>query len=316
MQVVANRRLSRRHPGIGQGAVEIGRGRFRHRSHPAPARLRQPFDHPREGLVPGEIGDGNGARAVALDEQTKVIRQLGLAQEMQKVEVAGQQVTGDPSRMVLTRLGLVTGGFGGDREEQRQRLAARPAQNPAQCRGHCVPWLTGTEWRFMLPNITRKRSGTMLDRAGLVGQLKNARKRFARITSVLEEDDSTFAPDPVLYSVAGHIAHAADTIEWFIEGGFGEGWGMDFEGQIAKARAVESLAEAQAWLQRAFDRAIRTIEEASDADLSAPIADTRIMEGSPRAAVVHEIADHSAHHRGSLAVYARLLGKEPPMLYS
>lgn len=156
----------------------------------------------------------------------------------------------------------------------------------------------------------------MYDRARLVGQLNNARKRFARTTEPLEESDSTFAPDPALYTVAGHIAHVADSIEWFIEGAFGEGWDMDFDASIAKARAVESLAEARAWLDRAFDRAIRTIEECAEDELSAPIADTRIMGDAPRASVVNEIVGHTAHHRGSLAVFARLLGKEPPMVYS
>lgn len=53
----------------------------------------------------------------------------------------------------------------------------------------------------------------------------------------------------------------------------------------------------------------------SEADLYAPIPDDRIMPGSPRIAVISGIVDHTAHHRGSLAVYARLLGKEPPMPY-
>ena len=52
-------------------------------------------------------------------------------------------------------------------------------------------------------------------------------------------------------------------------------------------------------------------------DLAAlSIPDTRIMEGAPRLSVVSGIVDHTAHHRGSLAVYARLIGKEPLMPYS
>ena len=40
------------------------------------------------------------------------------------------------------------------------------------------------------------------------------------------------------------------------------------------------------------------------------------MKGAPRAAVVGPIVDHTAHHRGALTVYARLLGKVAPMPYS
>jgi len=152
--------------------------------------------------------------------------------------------------------------------------------------------------------------------AGFVAQLESARKLFGTTTSVFEEEDSGFAPDPVLYSVASHIAHAADSIEWFINGAFGEGWNMDFAADIAKARAVTSLAEARAWMDRAFAHAIEVVGNASDDELYAPIPNDEIMGGAPRLAVINGIVDHTAHHRGSLAVYARLLGKAPPMLYS
>ena len=35
------------------------------------------------------------------------------------------------------------------------------------------------------------------------------------------------------------------------------------------------------------------------------------MAGAPRSSIVDGLADHTAHHRGSLAVYARLRGKVP-----
>ena len=90
---------------------------------------------------------------------------------------------------------------------------------------------------------------------------------------------------------------------------------MDFEGLIAAARAVGTLEEAVAWLDRAFEKAIATFKAASDEDLAAPIPDERIMPGASRAAIVVPIVDHTAHHRGALTVYARLLGKVPKMMY-
>jgi uncharacterized damage-inducible protein DinB len=156
----------------------------------------------------------------------------------------------------------------------------------------------------------------MPHRERLVRELESAQRLFATTTSVFTAEDATFAPDPILYTVAGHIAHAADTIEWFIEGAFGKGWDLDFEALGAKVRAVESLAEARAWMDRAFGTALGTIGTADEATLTGPIPDTRIMDGAPRSAVVNGIVDHTAHHRGSLAVYARLIGKAPPMLYS
>ncbi len=151
---------------------------------------------------------------------------------------------------------------------------------------------------------------------GLAEQLESTHRFIKSTLSVFEPADAAFTPDPELYTVAGHVAHAADSVDWLIEGGFGEGWDMDFEGLVAKAKAVTSLQEATEWLDRAFANAVAVVRAASDKTLFEPIPDTRIMEGAPRSAVVGAIVDHTAHHRGALAVYARLIGKVPPMPYS
>ena len=151
---------------------------------------------------------------------------------------------------------------------------------------------------------------------GLVQELRSTLKFFKTTLSVLDTADEAFAPNPEMYTVAGHVAHTAGSVDWFIEGAFGKGWEMDFEADIAQAKAVTSLEEAVAWLDRAFENAIAIVGAASDEELFAPISDTRIMEGAPKAAVVSGIVDHTAHHRGALAVYARLLGKVPEMPYS
>ena len=150
---------------------------------------------------------------------------------------------------------------------------------------------------------------------GLVKELESTQKFFNTTVSVFEPDDAGFAPYPELYTVAGHIAHSADSIDWFIEGAFGDGWDTDFEGLIAKAKEVTSLQEATEWLDRSFVNARAVVGEASDQVLFELIPDTQIMSGAPRLAVVSGIVDHTAHHRGSLAVYARLIGKQAPMPY-
>lgn len=155
----------------------------------------------------------------------------------------------------------------------------------------------------------------MSQKSSFIIQLETSHKYIKSTIAIFQEGDAGFAPQPELYTVAGHIAHAADSVEWFVEGAFGEGWNMDFEGLIAAARAVETLEEANAWLDRAFEKAIRTFKAASDEDLAAPIPDERIMGGASRSAIVGPIVDHTAHHRGALTVYARLLGKVPRMIY-
>lgn len=151
---------------------------------------------------------------------------------------------------------------------------------------------------------------------GLVQELQATQKFFKTTLSVLEPSDEGFAPSPETYTVAGHVAHTADSVDWFMAGAFGGGWDLDFDASIAKAKAVTSLKEATAAFDRAFADAISTIQSQTDEQLQAPIEDTRIMGGAPRLSVVSGIVDHTAHHRGSLAVYARLLGKVPLMPYS
>lgn len=150
----------------------------------------------------------------------------------------------------------------------------------------------------------------------LVSQLRSSLKFFQATVSTFEEEDSGFSPQAELYTVASHVAHSADSVDWFVEGAFGEGWNMDFEGMIAAVRRVTSLEEANAWLERAYAAAITAVESASEEELFQPIADKRIMGGAPRSAIVNSISDHSAHHRGALTVYARLMGKTPKMPYS
>lgn len=151
---------------------------------------------------------------------------------------------------------------------------------------------------------------------GFVKELHSTLKFFETTLAVFEPGDAAFAPTPEMYTVAGHVAHTASSVDWFIAGAFGEGWDMDFDADIAKAKSVTSLEDATDWLHRAFENAVSVLGDASDEELFAPISDTRIMGGAPRAAVVSGIVDHTAHHRGSLAVYARLIGKVPAMPYS
>ena len=102
----------------------------------------------------------------------------------------------------------------------------------------------------------------------------------------------------------------------FIDGAFGDGWDMDFEALIDRAKAITTLSAANKQLDDAFSRAANVIGNASDQELFEPIPDKQILGDAPRLAIVSCITDHTAHHRGALSVYARLLGKEPPMPYA
>ncbi len=147
-------------------------------------------------------------------------------------------------------------------------------------------------------------------------ELESTRKFFLTTLSVFDEKDSRFAPHPDTYTVAGQVAHAAITVDWFMAGAFGAGWDQNYDEHVAQAKAVPSLDTARAMLVKSFDDAIATVTAASEATMHEPIPNDVVMNGAPRVAVLSGITDHTAHHRGSLAVYARLLGKVAPMPYA
>lgn len=144
-------------------------------------------------------------------------------------------------------------------------------------------------------------------------QLLVSRQFFNRSTSVLDESNSGFRPDPAMMTVAQQVAHTAQTIDWFIEGvSRREGFDLDFAKQAETLQAVTSLAAARNMLESAFEKALQF---ARTADLASPIAPGPIMGGQPLGNIVWGIVEHTAHHRGALTVYSRQLGKVPPMPY-
>jgi uncharacterized damage-inducible protein DinB len=145
--------------------------------------------------------------------------------------------------------------------------------------------------------------------------MQGARKGFERTISCFREKDASFAAAPGLFSVAQHIAHAAQTIEWFLEGAFRpQGMNMDFEGLETEVRLIEELEDALAWWNSAWDEALESVGNTAPEAWTEAIRG-EIMGGEPRYAIIAGIVDHTAHHRGALSVYARLLELEPPMPY-
>lgn len=153
-------------------------------------------------------------------------------------------------------------------------------------------------------------------RDGLILELKGSQAFFERSTDCLSEVDSGFRPAEGTYSVASHVAHAAQTVDWFIDGMFSpDGFDLDFQKHIDEAAACTSLIEARQSFSKAFSNAVEVLGTKSDADLMAPLPDGPVMGGAPRLSVISAMTEHTAHHRGALSVYSRLLGKEPKMPY-
>jgi uncharacterized damage-inducible protein DinB len=150
----------------------------------------------------------------------------------------------------------------------------------------------------------------------LANQLLASKEFFDRSSGVLTEADSEFRPQAGMMTAAQQVAHTAQTLDWFIEGASRpEGFDLDFEKHAQALAAVTSLAAARQSLDSAYTSAIQFLRSRSPEDLARPLPPGPVMGGLPIGAIVWAMVEHSAHHRGALTVYSRLLGKVPPMPY-
>jgi Uncharacterized protein conserved in bacteria len=150
----------------------------------------------------------------------------------------------------------------------------------------------------------------------LANQLLTSQDFFQRSTRVLDEADSEFRPREGMMTVAQQVAHTAQTLDWFIEGATRpEGFDLDFEKHAKALAGVTSLAAARQMLEAAYANAVQFLRSRSPEELARPLPPGPIMGGQPTSDIVWSMLDHTAHHRGALTVYSRLLGKVPPMPY-
>jgi uncharacterized damage-inducible protein DinB len=147
-------------------------------------------------------------------------------------------------------------------------------------------------------------------------QILASRSFFERSTSVLEEADSQFRPCEGMMTAAQQVAHAAQTLDWFIDGVTRPGgFDLNFEEQSKTLREVKSLAEARTAFTAACDRAVEFLRSKTPEELAHHLPLGPIMGGQPMSDIVWAMVEHTAHHRGALTVYARLQGKTPQMPY-
>lgn len=148
-------------------------------------------------------------------------------------------------------------------------------------------------------------------------QINDIAKQFRISTSCFEEADAQFAPREGMHSVARNIAHAGECLVWLVEGAFSaQGFDLDFEAEARREQAqAGSLAAACRHFDACLERAAALLAGRSDEEFLALLPAGPVLGGQPRLAILWSLSDHTASHRGTLGVYARLLGKQPPMPY-
>ena len=150
----------------------------------------------------------------------------------------------------------------------------------------------------------------------LIKQLLSSQEFFERSTRVLEESDSSYRPNESMLTVSGHVAHTAQTLNWFVEGASRpEGFDLDFEKLGREVQAVTSLSAARRMLASAYESSIKFFHASTPESLARKLPPGPVMGNEPIGEIVWAMVEHTAHHRGALTVYSRLLDKVPVMPY-
>ena len=90
------------------------------------------------------------------------------------------------------------------------------------------------------------------------------------------------------------------------------------DGSSRRPAPLNSSAELVAALDKGVAKAREALQKTTDAHLDTPwrlLAGGHVAFEQPRAQVIRDTFLHSAHHRGQMTVYLRLLGAKVPSVY-
>ncbi len=147
-------------------------------------------------------------------------------------------------------------------------------------------------------------------------KLRSSREFFERTIACLQEEDGTFETGKGGFSTIQQIAHAAQTVDWFLHGVQpGNAFQTDFAALEAELGQVKNLQGAKSWFERSMAEAIQMVESQPESFWKQKLPEGPMFAGNPRSFALNGILDHNAHHRGALSVYARLCGHVPAMPY-
>lgn len=155
-----------------------------------------------------------------------------------------------------------------------------------------------------------------MNKENLLRELEQTHNYFMTSVSELKAEHADFKPQDGMLSVKQHVAHVAQSVDWFVDGAFSElGFDMNFEDHWSEVNEVQSLEDALKKVSEAFAKAKEILASKTEEQLSKPLLPGMVMPGEPTYNIVGGIVDHTAHHRGALTVYIRLLGAVPKMPY-
>lgn len=147
-------------------------------------------------------------------------------------------------------------------------------------------------------------------------RMRQDRHFLQNIIKDFKEEHANFRVDG-MWTVAQQIRHIGRVVWWFWKGGFEGEWDMDFAKEEAEISKPVTLAAALRELDENYNGFIEFLEGVPEAELDRKLKVPGVLpQDANHWTVLNAITDHTAHHRGALAVYLRLLGIKPTMVYA
>jgi uncharacterized damage-inducible protein DinB len=156
---------------------------------------------------------------------------------------------------------------------------------------------------------------------GQYGYFKMAHGVTLRLIGAFDDQDLDYRPKPEMRSVRELVLHIYGMMKTFSAGMQNGKLTADIENQAipeteegkAGMTSLTSVADLQDFARQSFQTINDTLAGATDEQLAKPLESP--FGTFPVWQYFSFAYDEHWHHRGQLYTYARLLGKEPPMLY-
>ncbi|MFN0085749.1 MAG: DinB family protein [Blastocatellia bacterium] len=156
---------------------------------------------------------------------------------------------------------------------------------------------------------------------GQYGYFKMVHGVTLRLIGTFSNEELDYRPQPGMRSVRELIQHLYGMLKTFPEGIRAGKLSAEIENAAipesdegkAAGKALKTVADCQAYARACFAAAESGLAEFTDAKLAEQIDSP--FGPFPAWQYFSFAYDEHWHHRGQLYTYARLLGKEPPMLY-
>jgi uncharacterized damage-inducible protein DinB len=146
--------------------------------------------------------------------------------------------------------------------------------------------------------------------------VKRERNFLMNILKDFKPEHSDYKPQKEMKTVGQQIRHIELTIKFHYYSTFGPGFDMSFQEYLAEMKKPISLEKALQGLHRMYDEAIAMLEKTTAEELLADLPNNPMLGTGACYTVIYKNSEHTAHHRGALSVYLRMLGITPAMVYS